>query len=63
MTWNGDTLTKLTNTGLTAIENGVRTTKIGGTCNYDGKSHVIHSLHEDKIEKHLYITVQKLKLD
>ena len=57
MTWNGDTLTKLTNTGATAIENGIRTTKIGGTGNYDGKSYLIHFLHEDKIDGNVRVTI------
>lgn len=57
MTWNGDTLTKLTNTGATEIKNGIRTTKIGGTGNYDGKSYLIHFLHEDKIDGNVRVTI------
>ena len=57
MTWNGDTLTKLTNTGATSIANGIRTTKIGGTGNYDGKSYLIHFLHEDKIDGNVRVTI------
>lgn len=57
MTWNGDTLTKLTNTGSSITENGLRKTKIGGTGNYDGKSYVIHFLHEDKIDGNVRVTI------
>ena len=38
-------------------QNSVRTTKIGGTGNYDGKSYVIHFLQEDKIDGNVRVTI------
>jgi len=57
MTWNGETLKKLVSTGTTEEASGVRTTKIGGTGNYDGKSYVIHFVHEDKIDGNVRVTI------
>lgn len=57
MTWNGDTLKKIVSTGSTTIAGGIRTTKIGGTGNYDGKSYVIHFLHEDPIDGNVRVTI------
>ena len=57
MTWNGETLKKLVSTGATTVTNGIRTTKIGGTGNYDGKSYIIHFLHEDPIDGNVRVTI------
>ena len=57
MTWNGETLKKLVSTGATTTAAGVRTTKIGGTGNYDGKSYIIRFLHEDKIDGNVRVTI------
>ena len=57
MTWNGKTLTKLVSTGSTTEAQGKRTTKIGGTGNYNGKSYVIRFLHEDKIDGNVRVTI------
>lgn len=50
-------LKKLVSTGTNAEASGVRTTKIGGTGNYDGKSYVIRFLHEDKIDGNIRETI------
>ena len=57
MTWNGDTLEKLCSTARVTTSNGVKTVKIGGIGNYDGKSYVIHFLHEDDEEGDIRITI------
>ena len=47
MTWNADVLQKLCTTGRVSTAEKVRTLKIGGVGNQDGKNYVIHFLHED----------------
>lgn len=59
MTWNLNTLEKLCSTGKVTEDAtaGIRTLKIGGLGNYDGKQYVIHFLHEDKVDGDLRVTV------
>lgn len=57
MTWNGDVLTKLCNTGRSTEASGIRTTKIGGVGNDDGKSYVIHFVHEDSTDGDVRVTI------
>lgn len=57
MTWNGDVLNKLCNTGRVTEAEGIRTTKIGGAGNYNGKSYIFHFLHEDKIDGNVRVTM------
>jgi hypothetical protein len=59
MTWNLQTLAKLCNTGRVTEDAtaGIRTLKIGGLGNYDGKQYVIHFLHEDKVDGDLRVTI------
>lgn len=57
MTWNGETIAKLTATARVSEENGVRTVKIGGISNYNGKLYVIHFVHEDKVDGDIRITI------
>jgi len=47
MTWNADVLQKLCTTGRVTTAEKVRTLKIGGLGNQDGKNYVIHFVHED----------------
>ena len=47
MTWCGETLKKLCSTARVTEANGIRTVKIGGLKNYDGKKYVIHFWHHD----------------
>lgn len=60
MTWNGNTLAKLTTTAEVTEtgsgSTGKRTVKIGGIDNYDGKNYVIRFLHED-IDGDVRITI------
>ena len=57
MTWNGEVLNKLCNTGRVTESEGIRTTKIGGAGNYNGKSYIFHFLHEDKIDGNVRVTI------
>lgn len=57
MTWNGDTIAKLTATARVSENEGVRTVKIGGISHYDGKKYVIHFLHEDAQDGDIRITI------
>lgn len=59
LTWDLTKLAKLCNTG-TVTEDAltkIRTLKIGGLGNYDGKQYVIHFLHEDPVDGNLRITI------
>ena len=47
MTWNGETLKKLT----------PRTVKIGGLSHNDGKKYVLHFVHEDKTDGDIRVTI------
>lgn len=57
MTWNGQVLKKLCSTARVTESNGVRTVKIGGTNNDDGKSYIFHFLHEDKADGNVRVQV------
>ena len=47
MTWNASVLQKLCTTGRVTEAGGIRTLKIGGVGKQDGKSYVLHFVHED----------------
>lgn len=59
MTWNGNTLAKLSSTARVTedSEKHIRTVKIGGVKNYDGKKYVIHFVHEDKVDGDIRVTI------
>lgn len=56
-TWNGNTLAKLCSTARVTEEGGKRVVKIGGRQNDNGKSYVIHFLHEDKKDGDVRVTI------
>lgn len=58
MTWNGQTLDKLCSTATVTELEGVRTVKIGGLGNYDGKSYLIRFVHEDPVDGDIRITIR-----
>lgn len=58
VTWNGKTLTKLCATGRITEENGIRTVKIGGVSNYDGKSYALCFHHTDKVDGDVWLVVR-----
>lgn len=57
MTWNGKTLEKLSSTARVTEAAGVRTVKIGGVGNDNGKKYVIHFLHEDPSDGDIRVTI------
>ncbi len=57
MTWNGDTLKKLTPTARVTEDETNRTVKIGGVGNNDGKKYVLHFVHVDKVDGDIRITI------
>lgn len=57
MTWNGKTLNKLSSTARVTEAGGIRTVKIGGVKNNNGKKHVIHFLHEDPQDGDIRVTI------
>ena len=58
MTWNGETLAQLCSTARVTDANGVRTVKIGGVGNYNGKSYVLCFHHTDKIDGDIWVVVR-----
>lgn len=56
-TWNGNTLAKLCSTARVTETSGKRVVKIGGRTNDNGKSYVIHFLHEDKKDGDVHVTI------
>lgn len=57
MTWNGQVLKKLCSTARVTEASGVRTVKIGGTSNDDGKVYIFHFLHEDPVDGDVRVTL------
>lgn len=57
MTWNGLTLEKLVSTARVTEKNGIRTIKIGGVSNQNGKDYVIHFRHPDPQDGDIRATI------
>lgn len=59
LTWNAVTLKKMVATGRITedAESGIRTIKIGGINNNDGKQYIFHFVHEDKKDGNVRITI------
>lgn len=55
LTWNGETLTKLTSRGKTTTESGRRITKIGGAGNSDDTNYVWCFHYEDKTDGDVWV--------
>ncbi len=58
ITWNGKTLEKLCSTARVSDAGGIRTVKIGGVDNHNGKSYAICFHHTDKIDGDVWIVVR-----
>ena len=58
ITWNGKTLTKLCSTARVTEEAGIRTVKIGGVGNNDGKSYALCFHHTDKTDGDVWIVIR-----
>jgi hypothetical protein len=59
MTWCGKTLGKLSSTARVTDDTttGVRTVKIGGVSNDNGKKYVIHFVHKDPVDGNSRVTI------
>lgn len=57
ITWNGNTLSVLSSTARVTEAAGKRTVKIGGRGNDNGKSHVLHFVHEDEADGDVRVTI------
>lgn len=58
LTWNGNTLAQLCATGRVTESDGIRTVKIGGVGNYNGKSYAICFHHVDKVDGDIYLVIK-----
>lgn len=57
LTWNGNTLMRVSSTARVTESGGKRTVKIGGLSNYSNQLYVIRFVHSDKEEGDIRITV------
>lgn len=57
MTWNAETLQKLSATGRVTSTTSERTIKIGGISNFDGKKYAIRFVHDDPAEGDIRLTI------
>ena len=58
ITWNGETLAQLCSTARVTESGGIRTVKIGGVGNHDGKSYALCFHHVDKVDGDVWIVVR-----
>lgn len=58
LTWNGKTLAQLCATATVTEDGGIRTVKIGGVDNYNGKSYALCFHHTDKNDGDVWIVVK-----
>ena len=58
ITWNGKTLAQLCATARVTEKDGIRTVKIGGTANNNGKSYALCFHHEDKVDGDVWLVVR-----
>lgn len=58
ITWNGKTLTKLCSTARVTEADGIRTVKIGGASNNDGKSYALCFHYSDAIDGDVWLVVR-----
>lgn len=57
MVFNGNVLTKLCSTARVTEASGVRTVKVGGIGNQDGKSYFIMFVHEDSVDGDITVSI------
>lgn len=58
ITWNGKTLEKLCSTARVTDADGIRTVKIGGVANNNGKSYALCFHHTDKVDGDVWIVIR-----
>jgi hypothetical protein len=58
ITWNGKTLAQLCSTARVTETEGIRSVKIGGVGNHNGKSYALCFHHTDKIDGDVWVVVR-----
>lgn len=58
ITWNGKTLEQLCSTARVTEEGGIRTVKIGGVANHNGKSYALCFHHTDKADGDVWVVIR-----
>lgn len=58
ITWNGKVLSQLCSTARITEAEGIRTVKIGGVSNHDGKSYALCFHHTDKTDGDIWIVIR-----
>lgn len=58
ITWNGKTLAQLCSTARVTDADGIRTVKIGGVGNHNGKSYALCFHHTDKADGDVWILIR-----
>lgn len=58
ITWNGKTLEQLCSTARVTEADGMRTVKIGGVGNHNGKSYALCFHHTDKVDGDVYLLIR-----
>lgn len=58
ITWNGKTLEKMCSTARVTESDGIRTVKIGGVGNNDGKSYALCFHHTDKADGDVWLVIR-----
>ena len=58
VTWNGETLAKLCSTARVTEEGNIRTVKIGGVGNHNGKSYALCFHHTDKADGDVWLLMR-----
>ena len=58
LTWNGETLAKLCSTARVTESGGIRTVKIGGAGNHNGKSYALCFHHTDNVDGDVWVVIR-----
>lgn len=58
ITWNGKTLEKLCSTARVSDAEGIRTVKLGGVGNHNGKSYALCFHHTDKADGDVWVVIR-----
>lgn len=58
ITWNGETLAQLCSTARVSEAGNVRTVKLGGVGNHNGKSYALCFHHTDKIDGDVWVLIR-----
>lgn len=58
VTWNGTTLAKLCSTARVTEAGGIRTVKLGGVGNHNGKSYALCFHHIDKVDGDVWVLIR-----